>query len=255
MKKSVRIGLLALGIIAICLIITFAINLLTNQEASDEKSIKEGIHALEELEKKDVVQVEEKIASIQSMNGVNEGRGSKDSGIDYKSKFSSSVIVGDSRAEGISAYGFLTQSSVVAHKGRNILTAMDKGDISTTIGLAPKNVFLTYGINDIASYGDSSKFIKEYERVIKKIKSELPNSNIYVCSILPVQSFAVNKQPSLAKIDKWNAELKKLCKKVKVTYLDANPIVEQTDYEQDGIHFKANFQKKWMNFFIEKASL
>lgn len=255
MKKSVKIGLVALGVIVICLIIIYAVNFLTNQNTSEEKSIKEGVQALKELEEKDVVKVEEKIASIQSTNGVNEGQGSQNSGINYKSKFSSSVIVGDSRAEGISAYGFLTQSSVVAHKGRNILNAMEKGDISTAIGLAPKNMFLTYGINDIAAYGDSSRFIKEYEKVIKTIKSELPNTEIYVCSILPVQSFAVSKQPSLANIDKWNGDLKKLCKKVKVTYLDANPIVEQSDYEQDGIHFKGSFQKKWMNFFIEKAGL
>lgn len=255
MKKNVRVGLVALGVIVICLIIICAVSFFTNQKTSEEKNIKEGVQALKSLEEKDVVQVEEKIASIQSSNGVNEGQSNEESGINYKSKFSSSVIVGDSRAEGISAYGFLTQSSVVAHKGRNILNAMDKGDISTAIGLAPKNMFLTYGINDIAAYSDSSIFIEEYEKVIKTIKSELPNTNIYICSILPVQSFAVSKQPNLANIDKWNSNLKKLCKKVKVTYLDANSIIEQSDYEQDGIHFKASFQKKWMNFFIEKANL
>ncbi|MGN1032109.1 MAG: GDSL-type esterase/lipase family protein [Intestinibacter sp.] len=222
--------------------------------------IKQGVEAIKKLEDQDVVQVEEKIASVKAQNGItNEPVNNNDQGssgkVNYKSKFASSVIVGDSRAEGISAYGFLTQSSVVAHKGRNILNAKEKGDISTTIGLCPKNIFFTYGINDIACYSDSTRFIEEYESIIDLVKSKLPNTNIYICSILPVQSFTLSKHPNFANIDKWNSDLQALCQKKGVTYLDANGIVEQSDYEQDGIHFKVNFQKKWMDFFIEKANL
>lgn len=229
----------------------------------EDEQIKQGVEAIKKLEQQDVVQVEEKIASIKSQNGIvdpvvstNDNGDSSDSGsVNYKSKFASSVIVGDSRAEGITGYGFLTQSSVVAHKGRNIANAKKQGDINTAIGLYPKNMFFTYGINDIECYSDSKNFIEQYESVIDLVKSKLPNTNIYICSILPVQSFTLSKQPNYGNIDKWNSDLQALCQKKGVTYLDANSIVEQSDYEPDGIHFGPNFQKKWLNFFIEKANL
>ena len=143
----------------------------------------------------------------------------------------------------------------MAHKGRNIANAKKQGDINTVIGLYPKNIFFTYGINDIECYSDSARFIEEYESVIDLVKSKLPNTNIYICSILPVQSFSLAQQPNYANIDKWNTDLQALCQKKGVTYLDANCIVEQSDYEPDGVHYIGSFQKKWMDFFIEKANL
>ena len=39
---------------------------------------------------------------------------------------------------------------------------MKNGDIDTAIGMYPKNIFLTYGINDIEAYQNSDTFIKLY---------------------------------------------------------------------------------------------
>lgn len=244
-----------------CIAVVFSINALNKNNNNEDQLVKQGVEAIKTLENQDVLEIEEKIASVKSQNQVTtESTNTSDSQdssgkVDYKSKFASSVIVGDSRAEGISAYGFLTQSSVVAHKGRNIANAKKQGDINTAIGLYPKNMFFTYGINDIECYSDSAKFIEQYESVIDLVQSKLPNTNIYICSILPVQSFTLSKQPNYANLDKWNSDLQALCQKKGITYLDASVIVEQSDYEPDGVHFKANFQKKWMDFFIEKANL
>lgn len=247
--------------IAGCIAVVFSINALNKQSNNEDEQVKQGVEVIKNLEKQDVVQVEEKIASIKAQNGITDQPAAttddQDSSgkVNYKSKFDSSVIVGDSRAEGISAYGFLTQSSVVAYKGRNIANAKKQGDINTAIGLYPKNMFFTYGINDIECYSDSAKFIEQYESVIDLVKSKLPNTNIYICSILPVQSFTLSQQPNYANIDKWNSDLQAMCQKKGVTYLDANGIVEQSDYEPDGIHFGPNFQKKWLDFFIQKGNL
>ena len=146
----------------------------------------------------------------------------------YKSKFESSVIVGDSRAEGIYGYGVLSQSSVVAKKGRNLVTAMENGDIDTAIGMYPKNIFLTYGINDIEAYQNSDTFIKLYGEVVDKIQSKLPNTNVYICSI---------------------------CNKKGVTYIDANSVLANGGYEPDGIHFGVKGIKKWLDLFIQSANL
>lgn len=175
--------------------------------------------------------------------------------MNYNKKYSNSVIVGDSRAEAISAYGYLDNSSVVAYKGRNISSAKKNGDIDKAIGLYPKNIFFTYGVNDIECYSDSSIFIKEYKTVIEQVQNKLPKTKIYVSSILPVRQDAISKQPNYKNLDKFNKGLKKMCKEMDVVYLDGTSIVKESDFDADGIHFVGNFQKKWLNFFIEKANL
>ena len=138
----------------------------------------QGVEAIKQLETQDVVQVEEQIENIKAQHGISEQVSSVNTNdtsasVDYKKKFSTSVIAGDSRAEGISAYGVLTQASVVAQKGRSLSTAVQNGDIDTAIGMYPKNMFLTYGINDVVGVQSSDAFIKLYGEVIEKVKEAI----------------------------------------------------------------------------------
>lgn len=218
------------------------------------------MQAIKELETQNIVDIEEKIDSIREKNDTIEQNNSVEtnkanSKVNYNKKYSNSVIVGDSRAEAISAYGYLDNSSVVAYKGRNISSAKKNGDIDKAIGLYPKNIFFTYGVNDIECYSDSSIFIKEYKTVIEQVQNKLPKTKIYVSSILPVRQDAISKQPNYKNLDKFNEGLKKMCKEMDVVYLDGTSIVKESDFDADGIHFVGNFQKKWLNFFIEKANL
>ena len=211
----------------------------------------QGVEAIKQLETQDVVQVEEQIENIKAQHGISEQVSSVNTNdtsasVDYKKKFSTSVIAGDSRAEGISAYGVLTQASVVAQKGRSL---------STAIGMYPKNMFLTYGINDVVGVQSSDAFIKLYGEVIDKVKSKLPNSNIYICSILPVTTAAANKQPNLKNIAQWNQDLKQLCEEKGVKFIDASSIMSEGNYEPDGIHFGVTCIKKWLDLFIQSANL
>lgn len=220
----------------------------------------QGVEAIKQLETQDVVQVEEQIENIKAQHGISEQVSSVNTNdtsasVDYKKKFSTSVIAGDSRAEGISAYGVLTQASVVAQKGRSLSTAVQNGDIDTAIGMYPKNMFLTYGINDVVGVQSSDAFIKLYGEVIDKVKSKLPNSNIYVCSILPVTTAAANKQPNLKNIAQWNQDLKQLCEEKGVKFIDASSIISEGNYEPDGIHFGVTCIKKWLDLFIQQANL
>ena len=46
-----------------------------------------------------------------------------------------------------------------------------------------------------------------------------------------------------------------MCNKQGVTYIDASSIVDDSSYESDGIHFKPNFNKRWVELLIQKANL
>ncbi|WP_343344470.1 GDSL-type esterase/lipase family protein [Terrisporobacter petrolearius] len=233
-----------------------SINALNNQKKIEEAQVAKGIEIVKELEKKDVSQSEQKINLVQSnFQGVNINQENNNQEINLMDKFSSSVILGDSRAESIVSYEILDSSPVVAYKGRNLISAQKEGDINKAISLAPANLFLTYGLNDVELYGDSSDFIKEYEKVIKDIKSKLPNTKIYVNSIFKVKDKAISESPALKNVPQFNAAIINMCNKLGVTYIDGSSIVDESSYEDDGIHFKPGFNKRWVEMLVQKANL
>lgn len=203
-----------------------------------------------------MLESEKQIDLVQStLQGVDINNGSNNGQADFIDKFSTSVILGDSRAESIAAYGILDNSSVVASKGRNLVSAQKEGDVNKAINLAPQNIFLTYGLNDMTIYGNSSDFIKEYEKVIKYIQVKLPNTKIYVNSIFRVNSKAVSKSPALKNAAEYNVAISDMCNRLGVTYIDGSSILDDSLYESDGIHFKPEFNKRWVNLLIQKANL
>lgn len=238
-----------------------SINALNNQKKIEEAQVAKGIEIVKELEKKDVSQSEEKINLVQSnlqgvnINQENNNQENNNEKINLIDKFSSSVILGDSRAESIVSYEILDSSPVVAYKGRNLISAQKEGDINKAISLAPANLFLTYGLNDVELYGDPSDFIKEYEKVIKDIQSKLPNTKIYVNSIFKVKDKAISKSPSLKNVPQFNTAIINMCNKLGVTYIDGSSIVDGSSYEDDGIHFKPGFNKRWVEMLVQKANL
>ena len=218
---------------------------------SKSKENYEGIKIIKELEAKEISEAEEIIANVQkSLQPV-----SSNSKIDYISKFSSSVILGDSRAESIVGYEILDNSSVVAYKGRNLLTAQKQGDIDKAINLYPKNVFLTYGLNDTGIYENSENFITEYKKVIKNIQEKLPNTTIYVNSIFDITQKGLIDNPYMSKIQEFNQALIKMCEELNIPYIDGSSIVTDESFEPDGVHFKPQFNKRWLELLINKANL
>lgn len=250
-KQIAAISIVSIGVVVGAVCITKSSNAINTQDKSDEAKIARGVQIIKELESQDVIKIEEEINLVQS-NLSSEDNSDK---VNYIDKFSNSVILGDSRAEGLTGYGILNNSSVVANKGRNLITAEKDGDIQKAINLSPKNVFLTYGINDIGSYEDEEAFANQYKKVIDKIKKQLPNSTIYVNSIFRVSDAAYAKRPEFKKISNYNTALKKMCKNLGVTYIDGSSCVQNDLYEPDGIHFKPQFLKNWLNLLINKANL
>lgn len=247
------ISVVSLGVIVGVLNLNNNINALNNNKIEDQEVTK-GITIIKELEAQDVLESEEKIELVQKgLQGINTNKNNGE--VDFVDKFSSSVILGDSRAESIVLYEILNSSSVVAYKGRNLITAQKEGDIDTAINLVPKNIFLTYGLNDTGIYGNPSDFIKEYEKIIKYIQNRLPNTKIYVNSIFNVSNGALAKQPHFKKISQFNVAILDMCNRLGLTYIDGSSIVDSSLYEVDGVHFKPQFNKSWLKLLIEKANL
>lgn len=172
---------------------------------------------------------------------------------DYKTSFKDGLFFGDSITEGLSFYEYLNEANVISSMGITLYKApaeLDKVTLSH-----PKNIFLLFGINDIDGVMTDEKFISEYTTFIHAIRSKFPAAKIYVQSILPVTADATKKKPALtnARIEDLNADLSKLAKQEKISYLDIAAVTKNAPaslYEPDGIHFKSSFYPMWLNYIL-----
>ena len=248
----IRIMKVTLGIIAIILIFNLAKYIYKEHFAETYISPEKGVAKIKELENENITSIRDKIDN----NSENKDKENDKVKVeDFNKVFDESVIMGDSRGEGLTEYEILSPASVVAYKGRTVVEA--KNDVDTVVDLAPSNIFLTYGMNDLQMFNNSKDFIDKYTELIKEVKSKLPDSKIYVTSIIPTNQKAIGKEPKFKNVYSFNKALKDMCKNLNIEFVDVNESInlESNLYEPDGIHFKPNFYKGYLNILKEKANL
>lgn len=128
--------------------------------------------------------------------------------------------------------------------------------LDNIISLNPKKVFIMVGVNDLALNIKKDTIINNYDSIIKTLKTKIPNTALYIQSVLPVNSSGskINNQD----IDNLNIRIKELANKYSFDYIDINSKLKENeqlnnDYTIDGIHLKGNAYEIWVNnikFFI-----
>ncbi|CEN24090.1 platelet activating factor acetylhydrolase-like protein [[Clostridium] sordellii] len=259
MRKILYIRVVKVALIGTAIILGFnlARNIYKEHFAQSYISDKDGMKKIKELESVNISSIRDKMDEESNNNEVENKKddNKKEEVKDFNKVFEDSVIMGDSRGEGLTEYEILSPSSVVAYKGRTTIKAKD--DISSVVDLAPSKIFMTYGMNDLELFSDSKEFIKNYEALIKGVKAKLPNSKIYVTSIIPTNKSAINKQPKFKNVYSFNDGIKGMCKNLNVEFIDVGDSMnsDKNLYEPDGIHFKPAFYKGYLNILQEKADL
>ena len=224
--------------------IVYGVTRLTSSGADTE----EGIAYIKAAEAEDITVIEQKIAQLESQDGGEEDTRSA------KEKFASSVVMGDSITEGLEEYDVLSASSVVSKIGVHLDELDDQ--VAQVKELNPQVIFLTFGMNDIIENGeDTERFRSDYEALVKQIQEEVPDAHIFVNSIFPVLDTAVENEPALERISEYNTVLSEMCTKLQIGFIDNTELVSDRYYEEDGIHFKAEFYPLWADRMAEVASL
>ncbi len=85
-------------------------------------------------------------------------------------------------------------------------------------------LFLAIGTNDISRFIPTDTIVANYKIILQRMKSDSPNTKIYIQSLLPValksgDMYSHNNEGILA----LNKELVKLCEENELTYIDLNP--------------------------------
>lgn len=178
--------------------------------------------------------------------------------------FSDAVFVGDSITTGISLYGVMSNTNVMAGTGVGISTAYTAEVVKQADGTRItiidalrqqqyKKVYVMLGGNELR---DESKetFLKHYGKLIDDLLLLQPEAAIYIQSVLPVTQY--NKYSmNNTQIDDCNAALLELCKQKGVYYLnvaecmkDAQGMLPNEASPADGMHFGPEYYNKWFDY-------
>jgi len=224
----------------------------TDVSASNkEEEVLLDVEFLKGTEKREIAGIEERIRKVQSellSSKKSESQKHKSSKSVYKKIFESVVFMGDSQAEPLSLYGYTDSSSVIAIKGRNVISA--KEDIKTVKSLSPQKIVMLYGVNDMLLFKTTDAFISHYKTLINTIQTEVPDADIYVNSVYPVMDFVKEKKPLFKRSDDFNKALLKMCADTGTVYLDSASLIKENSdyYANDGIHFKTQYYPVWLEF-------
>jgi lysophospholipase L1-like esterase len=120
--------------------------------------------------------------------------------------------------------------------------------------LKPKKIFLMAGINNVKVLDPS--VVKIYELIIRKIKSELPQTQIYIQSVLPVNNHLFCRTGGKKVNNKAVIELNKalfslskkyFCKYINLYLMFSDKGELNTKYTFDGIHLNGQGFLVWVN--------
>jgi len=238
---------LALVILVPCVIILIILIIHYQTVAREKAKLVEGVEVLTALESRDLYTMEEKIDFMK--------RKTVDSG-NYSDLFGNAVVFGDSIAEGLGLYGFLSPTSLVAVRGKSTENSIE--DVPSLVNLAPRNVFFELGLNDISHpYSTLESYLSHYEKLIDSTRLQLPNTQVYICSIFPVTDEALKENPEFSQIETYNAALVEMAKRKNVHYIDTYTFLKNNPqyHEQDGIHVIREFYPLWMDTLVNNSSL
>ncbi len=114
----------------------------------------------------------------------------------------------------------------------------------------PSKIFICIGTNDLAFGVEPTVIIKNYRTILETVKAQSPETKIYVQSVLPVGKKLIYGHKN-ERIIPLNTELEKLCKELKITYIDLYPIfIDETgylnpEYTNDNLHLMGKGYLVW----------
>lgn len=260
-KRSHNRLYLIFVVVLLVLVSLFFVNFLRNNSPADinedTTTIKANIATISTFDYSKVVSIEEQIKKLEDT----EARGNFDvskklTKAQYRKIFGNSIVIGDSITEGLSVYGFLSETQVFCKIGASVMYGEDL--FASAAATYPKFAFLSFGMNDMGNYtGHADMFIAKYQKLIKQFKNDSPDTLIFINGITPPSDGALSGNSILGNYKKFNNALKEMCKSMKLTYIDNNYIIEEHPglYASDGIHVSSEYYPLWLNNMILKAGL
>ena len=177
----------------------------------------------------------------------------------YNEIFAGTLLLGDSVSQGLYEFGIMNESLVIAQKGIGVCGVGRDGlkeCEDRVISANPAKLFLAIGTNDLkAARGNADTFEEDYRSVLQEIEKALPDTEIYINSILPVQSKVIEENSDYGNIPEFNERLARLCEEEGAVFIDNTDLVKDEYYTADGIHMSPDYYPGWVDHMAEVAKL
>ncbi len=169
------------------------------------------------------------------------------------------IFLGDSISEACEWAELFENKNV---KNRGIAGDLTEGvllRLPEVLSSKPDKIFLMIGVNDLIS-NDPAHVLKNYRKIIEKIQSESPQTNLFVQSLLPVNNDLRKTMIKNEDILQINQELKVMAQNFKVKYIDLySELKDDTGkldakYTVDGIHLNGPAYLKWKSVIQEDVN-
>lgn len=122
--------------------------------------------------------------------------------------------------------------------------------INPLLASKPAKIFLMIGINDLNRKNNVQKTISEYNKLLNRIKSLSPTTNVYVESILPRRSSDSTFNTNVISVNKFLYTFSEANKYKYVnlfdSFTDKSGNLDQK-YTTDGLHLNAEGYNIWKN--------
>ena len=262
-KHSVRSmdrGFLKIAVVAAAVVVVVVLLVILISKGGKKAKAEEteaGVNYIKQLEAADTTEIEQKFKTTKSQRIAEQFANIENGEASIWTMFDDYVILGDSRAVGYWYFGFLPQERCITEGGATIrdhLTA----HIPDIEALAPSNIFLLYGLNDVSiGYWDTPEdYVAEYKQILSDIQSRVPGAKIYVSSILPARDPAFAESEKWHEIPTWSEATRGMCEEMEgVYYVDNDGIAEEYAdlWDEDGIHVMKEFYEYWAaNLIVEQ---
>jgi len=118
----------------------------------------------------------------------------------------------------------------------------------------PEKIFLLIGINDLLNEGKSPLEISQnYRIILSNIQRDAPATQVFIQSVLPVNSQVYGVPLASSKVLELNFDLQELAKEFSFPYIDLfthlSDSQDQLDaqYTLDGVHLNGSAYSVWKN--------
>lgn len=170
------------------------------------------------------------------------------------------VFLGNSITDG-GEFSELFKNEDIKNRGINsdVISGVRERVGQVTSG-QPRKIFLLIGINDISHNLSVSEIARQYDELVQDIRSQSPESKLYIQSILPINNdftrYKNLKGKSQVIVD-VNEQLRLIAEKRGAIFIDLFPALSDSngklrkDFTNDGLHLLGKGYRAWTDYIKE----
>ena len=204
----------------------------------------------------------EEEASAEIVNPVPESEKAEDGYLD------SCVFIGDSITYGLSSYGVVPSSNVLASVSLGVMN-IETETVDTSYGeitvidalskMTPQNIYVMLGSTG-AAYTSPTDMYQKYQSFLNRVRTACPEAEVYIISTPPVTSSKENSAESPIKnsdLNELNSKLLEYADTNGIRYLDFSSYIKDGGgylpadcAENDGLHFKRSTYDTFTEYIL-----